>query len=346
MTNNRRGISLERKKKRKRRILVFIFLPLLLLGAATAAFGTHIYGQFKNSMAKSYEEIEGREKSPVRAQEVTIDKDNISMLIIGVDDSEKRGFGETSRSDALMLLTINQKDKTAKLLSIPRDSYVYIPEVGYETRINHAHAFGGPKATIETVENLFEIPVDYYARVNFQAFMEVIDALDGIEVDVPFEITEQDSEDNAGAITLEPGVQMLDGEEALAFARTRHVDNDIERGKRQQEVIKAVIKRATSVSSLTKYDDVFDAVGSNMKTNLTFGEMKYLAQFAVKNRLSIESLTLAGEDSTINGAYYYQLDQAALEELKTELQTHLQLNGAAADTEADAGMEEGTGAEE
>lgn len=332
MQNRRQKVSFERKKKRKKRIALFIILPIVLLGFATAAFGTHLYSQFKKTVAGSYEEIEGRDKSPIRDNAVKIDKDHFSMLIIGVDDSEKRGFGENSRSDALLLVTVNQNDHTAKLLSIPRDSLVYIPEVDYETRINHAHAFGGPKATIETVENLLDIPVDYYVRVNFQAFLEVIDALGGIEIDVPFAITEQDSNDRADAINLQPGLQTLNGEEALAFARTRHIDNDIERGKRQQEVIKAVIQKAASLKSISKLDDVFEAVGTNMKTNLTFDEIKYLAEFGIKNRISIDSLTLKGSDSTINGAYYYQLDQQALDELKTELQTHLEMNSTSQQT--------------
>ncbi|KAB2336750.1 LytR family transcriptional regulator [Cytobacillus depressus] len=327
MHNRLQKIKVERKKKRRKRIALFIVLPIIVLGFATAAFGTHLYSQFKKSVAGSYEEIEGREKSPIRNDAVKIEKDHFSMLVIGVDDSEKRGFGDTSRSDALLLVTVNQNDHTAKLLSIPRDSYVYIPEVGYNTRINHAHAFGGPKATIETVEELLDIPVDYYVRVNFHAFLEVIDALGGIEVDVPFTITEQDSQDRAGAITLQPGLQTLNGEEALAFARTRHIDNDIERGKRQQQVIKAVIQKAASLKSLSKLDDLFEAVGSNMKTNLTFNEIKYLAEFGIKNRISIDSLTLEGSDSYMNGgAYYYQLDQKALEELKTEMQNHLEVN--------------------
>lgn len=332
MQNRRQKVSFERKKKRKKRIALFIILPIVLLGFATAAFGTHLYNQFKKTVAGSYEEIEGRDKSPIRDNAVKIDKDHFSMLIIGVDDSEKRGFGENSRSDALLLVTVNQNDHTAKLLSIPRDSLVYIPEVGYETRINHAHAFGGPKATIETVENLLDIPVDYYVRVNFQAFLEVIDALGGIEMDVPFAITEQDSNDRADAISLQPGLQTLNGEEALAFARTRYIDNDIERGKRQQEVIKAVIQKAASLKSISKLDDVFEAVGTNMKTNLTFDEIKYLAEFGIKNRISIDSLTLKGSDSTINGAYYYQLDHQALDELKTELQTHLEMNSTSQQT--------------
>src|SRR5699024_7601359 len=115
-------------------------------------------------------------------------------------------------SDALILATLNKDEKSVKLLSIPRDSYVEVP--GYnKTKINHAHSHGGPQLTIETVENLFDIPVDYFVKINFEAFIDVVDALNGITVDVPYELKEQNSKDKAGAIHLQPGEQLLDGEE-------------------------------------------------------------------------------------------------------------------------------------
>ena len=95
---------------------------------------------------------------------------------------------------------------------------------------------------MDTIEELFDIPVDYYVRMNFDAFTEVVDALGGIEANVPYPITESDSGDNKGAIHLEPGLQTLDGEQALALARTRKQDSDIQRGERQQEILKAILK--------------------------------------------------------------------------------------------------------
>src|SRR5690625_1334326 len=146
-----------------------------------------------------------------------------------------------SRTDALILATLNKDDKSVKLVSIPRDSLVYIPEVGYEDKITHAHAFGGTKATIETVENKLELPVDYYVKLNFHAFVDVVNAINGVEVDVPYEFKESDSDDKRDNIHLYPGVQNLNGEEALAFSRTRYKDSDIDRGKRQLELIDSVI---------------------------------------------------------------------------------------------------------
>ena len=99
------------------------------------------------------------------------------------------------------------------------------------------------------------------------------DALNGIKVDVPVTFTEQDSKDKTDAIHLTEGLQKLNGEEALALARTRKIDNDIERGKRQQLVLRAIMDKAVSVGSIMKYGDVMESMGDNVTTNLDFGEI-------------------------------------------------------------------------
>ena len=221
-----------------------------------------------------------------------------------------------------MLATLNNKTKTIKLLSIPRDSYVYIPYVGYEDKINHAHAYGGTLASIETIEELLDIPVDYYVRMNFNAFIEVIDALGGIEAEVPYAMLEKDEFDRK-TISLQPGLQTLNGQEALALARTRKQDTDVERGKRQQEILKAIITKVASVSSLTKYDDVIEAIGDNMKTNMTFKEMKSFISYLSDGVPRIDSLTLQGYDDMSTGVYYYRLDEESFEETQYILKSHL-----------------------
>ncbi|MFC5465633.1 LCP family protein [Lederbergia graminis] len=325
-------LTVNQKKKRKRRIFWFIAFPILLVLAAGISYGVHLYIKADKMMANSFESHREDGKSNLRDQKVDPKIDNISILFIGIDDSEKRSQGTNTRSDALLLATLNEKEKSVKLLSIPRDSYVYIDEVGYSTKINHAHSYGGPKATIETVENLLEIPVDYYVRLDFEAFMQIVDALNGIEVEVPYTFTEQDSNDRAGAITLEKGLQTLNGEEALALARTRKKDNDIERGKRQQEIMKAIAKKAASASSVLKYGQIIDAIGENMKTDLTFDEITSLSDYVISGNLSIETLTIDGYDQYIpnskgQNVYYWRLDDQSVAEVKSTLQQHLELNG-------------------
>lgn len=312
-------------KKKLRKRVYFVLIPLIFFVAIGLYVG-NIYFKADKVFSDAYVE-DGKEKSDLRETVVNPKHDNVSILIMGVDASDIRANANNSRTDTLMVATLNQDDKSVKLVSIPRDTLVYIPEVGYEDKINHAHAFGGTKATVEAVENLLEIPIDYYVKVNFEAFIDVVDAINGITVDVPYELYEQDSNDIAGAIHLLPGIQELNGEEALALARTRKLDNDIERGKRQQEIIKAIVKKSVSLNSLFKVDDIIEAVGTNMSTNMSFKEMKSFVSYGMNGtNIDIEALTLEGSNYKPGKVYYYKLDDFALEETIKTLQDHLEIN--------------------
>lgn len=319
---DRSSYKIEKKKKKRRIIFTWIILPIMVLSISAAAYGSFLFNKAESVMDKSYIPVE-RE---LKREPVNPIDENTSVLFIGVDDSELRNFNSSSRSDALMLATFNEKEKSVKLLSIPRDSYVYIPEAGHNDKITHAHAMGGVASTIETVEGMLDIPIDYYVKMNFNAFTAVIDALDGVKVNVPYALQEMDSSDHQGAITLQPGLQTLNGEEALALARTRKQDNDIERGKRQQEIIKAIISKATSAKGVTKYSDVLEAIGDNMTTDLSFSNMKAFIDYATSGlNLEVETLTISGADAYIDGIYYYQLDETSLEEVQTKISSHLEL---------------------
>ncbi|MFD1037160.1 LCP family protein [Virgibacillus byunsanensis] len=313
------------KKRKKKRIVLFILIPILIAFLSVASYAAYLYTKADSVFSESYED-DGREKSDLREEKVDPTEDNVSILIMGVDESETRGNEGNALSDTLILATLNKEENSVNMVSIPRDSYVYIPEVGYETKINHAHSYGGTDATVETVENLLDIPVDYHVKVNFDAFIDVVDAINGINVEVPYELYEQNSEDVAGAIHLLPGEQDLNGEEALALARTRKLDNDIERGKRQQEIIKSVVKKSISLGSVFKYDNIIDAVGDNMTTNMTFDEMKSFVSYgSSSSNLDFETHTLEGYDYQPGNTYYYQLDEVALSETKSLLKSHLEI---------------------
>ena len=316
------------KKSGSSKFKMFLKVTLLVtlsLAICATAYGVYLTKQAEHAANNAYEEIEERTIPEKREVKVEPAQDNVSILILGVDDSETRGQGaDNSRTDALLLATLNNKTKTVKLLSIPRDSYVYIPHIGYKDKINHAHARGGTLASIETVEELFDIPIDYYVRMNFNAFIEIIDALDGVELNVPYRMLEKDEFDK-NTVNLQPGLQTLNGREALALARTRKQDNDIERGKRQQEVIKAVAVKASSITSITKYDDILSAVGSNMKTDMSFNEMKSFFSYLTNGIPRIDTLTLEGYDDMSTGVYYYKLNEENVKEVSHILQSHLGL---------------------
>ena len=319
----KRQVKKESTKLRTALKVLLILATSVLICATT--YGIYLTKKAEYAANEAFE-VDDRENSSKRDEKVKPIEDNVSILFIGVDDSESRGQGaDNSRSDALILATLNNKTKTVKTLSIPRDSYVQIPYKGFKDKINHAHAYGGTPATIETVEELLDIPVDYYVRMNFNAFIDVVNALGGIEIDVPYSFVELDEFENP-VIKLEKGLQKLDGSQALALARTRKYDSDIERGKRQQEILKAIAIQAAKPSSILKYDDVIDAVADNMKTNMTFKEMKSFLTYLSSGMPRIDSLALEGADDWSTGVYYYKLDDESLENTKHTLQNHLDLS--------------------
>ncbi|HHU19109.1 MAG TPA: LCP family protein [Bacilli bacterium] len=313
-----------KKKRRNKKVIIFLVIPIIILFTIVFAYGFSVLNKAQEVIDKSYES-DGREGgSELRDDEVDPNIDNVSILFIGVDNGGARDTSSYGLSDALLLATLNKDQNSVKLLSIPRDSYVYIPERDTYTKINHAHSYGGAKATIETIENLLEIPIDYYVRINFDAFIDIIDTLNGVTVDVPYEIREMDSNDTKGAIHLLPGEQLLNGEEALAFARTRKKDNDIERGKRQQQLIGAMVDRAVSINTLFNIDALMKAVGDNMNTSMRPNDIISFTNYGLSGKLDIETLNLSGTDLW-TPTYYYQLDEESLEENKRILKEHLEL---------------------
>src|SRR5699024_9590095 len=194
------------KRRLKKRVYILLFIFIILLGAL--AYGAYLYFEAQSAFTDSYEN-DGREKSSLREEAVNPKLDNVSVLIMGVDSSEEREQEGPGRTDAMIFATLNKDSQTANCASMQRERLAYMHEVRYETKINHAHAHGGTTAAIDTVENLFELPVDYYVKLNFEAFIDVIDTLNGIEMDVPYEFKEQDSTDKANAIHLMEGEQTL-----------------------------------------------------------------------------------------------------------------------------------------
>ncbi|MBB5173773.1 LCP family protein [Texcoconibacillus texcoconensis] len=296
-------------------IALFVFLLVLGVG-----FG-YMWQQFEEVTSGAQQELDRGDRSDMREEAVNPSQDSISILFLGVDD---RTGNLRGRTDAIVLATFNAEDQSVKMLNIPRDSLVNIPGRGQD-KINHAHAFGGIDLAIETVEDVLDIPVDYFMTLNFMAFMEVVDELGGVEVDSPFEISEMDSYDNPGAIWIPEGEQTLNGEEALAYVRHRQGDpqGDIGRGERQKEVLESLIRESASLSSITSFGSVMESLENHMKTNLTFNNIVSLHGYA-RNFDEITSLSLDGHGLRTN-RWYYQLDEESLNETSHRLRIHLGL---------------------
>ncbi|ACK94820.1 LCP family protein [Bacillus thuringiensis] len=331
------------KNKKKIKIIISAILFVLLIGGGYTWF---LVNKASSAVRNAAHDLARGDKSDLRDKAVKPITNNVSVLIMGVDESDVRGkeYGEAIRTDALLLATFNKDSKTVKLLSIPRDTYTYIPIEKKKDKITHAHAFGsakngkngGPQASIDAVEKLMNVPVDYFVKFNFKSFIKIVDDLGGVEVDVPVEFTEQDSNDNAEAIHLEKGVQKLNGEEALALARTRHIDSDAMRGQRQQLVIEAILKKLTNAGSVTKVGNIIDDINGQFVTNLTFDDM--LSFYKYGSDSEIEKLQIQGDDCYMakgddtcsksaggGRTYYYNPDKKELANVTNELRTHLGL---------------------
>ncbi|MER2063231.1 MAG: LCP family protein [Alkalibacterium sp.] len=330
----------QQKKKRKQRIILSILIPLFTVILVGAVYLAKLFATVENEIDASYQEIERQE--PVK--KVNPIDEPVSFLFMGVDNNDERQL-ESTRADSLIYATLNPLTHEMNMVSIPRDTYVPIVNKDGATlrydRINAAYAVGEESAMVQTVEEWLDVPIHYYATFNFAAFLDIIDELGGIELDVPVAIREMNSEDEMGAITLEKGYQTLDGEEALALARTRKIDDDVKRGERQQLIIEAIIKKALNFESITKYTGIAETVGSNMKTNLRLNDMTAIAQTGLNNSFTISTHVFEWSSFTERGMDLVRIQPNSFDAIQSELknsldQTERSLNSVSSEEEPTA----------
>ena len=208
-----------------------------------------------------------------------------TVLIMGVDSEEEGIKGSSFNGDSLMLITFNPKTLNTTILSIPRDSYVPISCFAgkRKNKITHA-AWQGEECMMDTIKDLLDVDIDYYVKINFRGAVELVDTLGGVEIDVPYNLCEQDSYRRWGKNTvyIEKGLQTLDGEKALAFSRNRHPNpemcsakwtnynsSDFIRGMHQQEVVGAILNKIKTAKNLDTIYKLLDTISNNMVTNMS-----------------------------------------------------------------------------
>ena len=222
-----------------------------------------------------------------------------TMLVMGIDSTATElSKNATGNGDSLMLITFNPKTLNATIFSIPRDTYVPIAcfENQKENKITHA-AWNGESCMIKTIENFTGINIDYYVKINFQGVVNLVNAVGGIEVDVPIEFCESNSKrstKNENLICLKKGKQTLNGEQALALARHRKtlLTGDLQRGTNQQLVVQSMINKIKTIKSANKLLSILDTISKSMDTNFT---TKQILSF-----YNIAKVILASNNSTDN----------------------------------------------
>lgn len=299
-------------KQKKYQIALSIVL-LLTLGIGGYAFS--IYKSFNSALDNMHHPIDKTEK---RENDISIQKqDPFSVLMLGVDERAN----DSGRSDTMIVLTVNPKEKSVKMLSIPRDTKTEIVGNGTVEKINHAYARGGSEMSIATVEHFLDMPIDYYVKVNMEGFKDIINTLNGVTVVNDMDLTYKKYHFPKGEIEL-------NGQEALIFSRIRYEDprGDFGRQIRQKQLIQAILDKGTNLSSLLKIDDILGKLGENIKTNFTLKEMLSIQKQYKSLNKNIEQIQFKdGNGGKEAGVWYYYPDETELSDIKQTLKDHLLL---------------------
>ena len=297
-----------------------ILILLILVGAALA-------GKVVNDINQTLENVTQQEVQikNIRTNKVDIAQgDPINVLLIGTDESKERTEqnGDVSRSDTMILVSLNPQTKSTKLLSIPRDAMTLIDGVSTPDKINHAFAYGGAELTIATVQEFLDVPIDYYAVINMDGLVELIDAIGGIEVTSPLTF------EYRGTGFVEGETREVNGLKAMNFARMRYDDpeGEIGRQNRQKLVIKAVIDKAISANTLTTYPEILKVVSRNVQTNVNLTTALEISQAYLPALENISSLSFESmEDMYLNEVFYFYIPLNARVKIANEIRQHSQL---------------------
>lgn len=324
-TGSRRTDRRDRRKPApKRHVLRRILIVLTVL--VVAVFGGLYLIEGPIYAKLNYEEIESLTGAPMQENGV------VNILLIGNDSREN---GEDGRSDAMILLSISKKTKKIYMTSLLRDMYVEIP--GYDgNRLNAAYSYGGAELLLETVEQNFDITVNRYVLVNFEAFANLVDAVGGVDLELTNDevllvngylweyniLTEQPEGTDYLDTSLE-GLIHLDGPQALAYTRNRYIGTDFGRTERQRKVLNEVIKKLPK-ALVTNPVELVDGLMPNLTTNLTRWEcyrLSLMAPRALTYDIESGSIPLEGtyQDATIREMSVLEVDFDANKEYLQEL---------------------------
>lgn len=235
------------------------------------------------------------------SKNVDVDNQLFTIYISGIDTTGP--VSTVSRSDVNMLVTVNPKTKQILMTSIPRDYYVTLANKGSKDKLTHA-GLGGVENSVKTIENFMDIDINYYARVNFTSLIEMVDALGGIDVYSDKTFTPYTN----SSITIYQGMNHMDGETALAFARERYTyaEGDNHRVQNQQEVLKAMLEKAMSPSIITNYTSVLNSIKGSFETNMSTSEITDLIKMQLNDMSSwdIQQIQLSGSGKLMTGGAY------------------------------------------
>lgn len=299
----------------------------MVLNSAHESFVTSQYPDFSEKTKKIYELKITKQVDSKGNEKVG---DTFNVYISGIDTHGP--ISSVSRSDVNIIMTVNKKTGKILLTTTPRDSYVKIADGGNNQydKLTHAGIYG-VDASIHTLENLYDIKIDYYARLNFTSFTKIIDIIGGVDV-----YNDQSFVSHIGNYNFEPGMLHLDSAHALAFVRERYslTDGDNDRGKNQEKVITAMIKKLSTKEALSNYNSIIKELTESIQTNMPLETAMGLANEQLSTGkdyiVSSQALTGTGSMGLTSYAmpeanlYMTQIDDKSLNEVKENIKNVLE----------------------
>ncbi|MDA3767486.1 LCP family protein [Lactobacillus delbrueckii] len=307
-------------KKSRRPLPTIIGLLVTFAVMIAATWGAHAYFSLHSALVS----MNGNNGSTATSARIAA-KNPISILVLGVDQGLE-GRNDKGNSDTIILVTVNPTTKKATMTSIPRDTLTEIlgetsSTSYYMFKVNSAYQFGGSSGSVKTVSAMLNVPINYYVEVNMKALKSLVDALGGVDVNVPFSFSYDWCD-------FKKGKQYLDGRHAIAYARMRYDDprGDYGRQLRQRQIIQAVVKKGLSVNGLANYQKLLKVFAKYVKTNLTFGDMTSLAINYRSAASNISSGYIQGRDATISGTSFQIASTEELQKWSNKLRKSLGLS--------------------
>lgn len=296
-----------KSKTKKTLSIIGIILGVIILAGGGYAY--YLYHSVSETANKMYSPLKGK-----NSKDLPLNKENtapsINVLLLGVDERS----GDKGRSDTMIVASLNPTTHSMLMTSIPRDTRVEIPGRSGYSKINAAYAYGNEELALETVEKYLNIDIPYYVKVNMEGLSSLVDAVGGVSVNNDISWT-----------GFPKGTLNLDGKKALAYARMRHEDprGDFGRNLRQRQVITGVMEKGKSLSSVSNMENILNAVGGNVTTNLSFDDMKRLVSDYKSCRENITDYETKGTPKYLDGVSWVLVTDQEFQNVHNKIETQL-----------------------
>lgn len=302
------------KNKRRKWAIFFVVLAATFITLA----GVYIRARLAKVVNVIHQEVE---TVNLREKEIK-DNDSFSVLLLGIDNGAYGRGTEVGRSDTMLVVTVNEKLGKTTIVSIPRDSYTEIIGYGTNDKINHAYAFGQEKMSINSVQNMLNLPIDYYVTVDMGGLMGLVDAVGGLDITPVLTFTYE------GESFTEGVDRHVDGEAALRYARMRYDDpeGDMGRQKRQQYVIQKLLEKLLNITSVTRYEEILKTLENSVRTNFTLDKLLSIKNNYPKALKNFESDKISGSGTMIGGVYYFVVPEEERLRISNVLRESLDLS--------------------